>query len=70
LSIKKFKTFEEAEKELWIKKPDEAYFKKIFTLFDDRLYINVVNPPIGIFKYKTFEEAEKDKIQWQNRQNQ
>ena len=62
MSINKFKTFEEAEKALWILKPDEKYYQKIFKLFDNRLFLNVNKVKNCIFKYKTFEEAEKDRL--------
>ena len=65
MSIKKYKTFEEAEKDLWVLNPDEKYYKKIRELFE--FYSEILknrNIPRGIFKYKTFEEAEKDKFKW------
>ena len=69
LSIKKFKTFEDAERALWVFNPDEIYYKKILKLFDNRLYLKVNKTPCGIFKYKTFEDAEKDKIKWLSNKN-
>ncbi len=31
--IKKYKTFEEAEKDIWVMEPDEAYYKKMQEFF-------------------------------------
>ena len=63
MSIKKYKTFEEAEKELWVMEPDNNYYKKILKLFDNRIFSNVKKLKKGVFKYKTFEEAEKDRFE-------
>jgi hypothetical protein len=64
MSIQKFKTFEEAEKALWCKEPDENYYKRINNLFELAYRLNPPNYPRGIFKYKTLEEANKQKEEW------
>ena len=56
--IKKYKTFEEAEKDLWVLEPDENYYKKLRKILNFDIIINVKKFPRGIYKYKTFEEAE------------
>ncbi len=64
MTVKKYKTFEEAEKDLWILSPDKEYFKKILKLFDNKLCCKVRKCPKGVFKYKTFEEAENERFKW------
>ncbi len=65
MPVKKYKTFEEAEKDLWIINPDEKYYEKVWKMFEFSTEIlKNKNVPRGVFKYKTFEEAEKDKFKW------
>ncbi len=58
MPVKKYKTFEEAEKDLWVFNPDKNYYKKLRTILNFDIMINVKKFPRGIYKYKTFEEAE------------
>ena len=69
MTVKKYKTFEDAEKDLWVLTPDKRYYKKILKLFDNRLFSKINKCPKGIFKYKTFEDAEKDKLKWLTSKN-
>ncbi len=65
MPVKKYKTFEEAEKDLWVINPDEDYYKKAFEFIDSGLkLLKSRKIPKGVFKYKTFEEAEKDAFKW------
>ena len=65
MPVKKYKTFEDAEKDLWVLNPDEEYYKKIWELFKfSSEILKSRNIRRGVFKYKTFEEAEKDKFKW------
>ncbi len=65
MSVKKYKTFEEAEKDLIEIKIDEKYYKNALNFIEEALsFAKLRKIPKGIFKYKTFEEAEKDSIKW------
>lgn len=57
--IKKFKTFEEARRDLWVMNPDATYYKKLFELFELAFTLSKPNYPKGLYKFKTFEEAQK-----------
>lgn len=61
MPVKKYKTFQDAEMDLWNMDPDEAWIKKAFRLF--RVMRLGKRPPVkrGIARYKTIEEAEKDR---------
>lgn len=61
MPVKKYKTFQEAEEDLWNMNPDEAWVKKAFRLF--RVLRLRKRGPVkrGITKYKTIEEAQKDR---------
>ncbi|KPJ63624.1 MAG: hypothetical protein AMJ45_07210 [Syntrophobacter sp. DG_60] len=61
MPVKKYKSFEEAERDQWVFFPDEAYFKRAFGLLRTSLLKRIVkNFPKGVFKYKTIEDAQKD----------
>jgi len=57
--IKKFKTFEEAQKDLWVMNPDDVYYKRLSGFYE--LASSLIKRKIsrGVFKFKTFEEARK-----------
>ena len=58
--IKKYKNFEEAERDIWVFTPDEGYYKNTFSLLRSCLLKKIAKQfPRGIFKYKTHEEAQK-----------
>lgn len=57
--IKKFKTFEEARRDLWVMNPDEAYYKRVFEFYELAGSLIKRKYPKGIFKFRTFEEAQK-----------
>ncbi|GJQ31591.1 MAG: hypothetical protein HBSAPP04_04300 [Ignavibacteriaceae bacterium] len=57
--IKKFKTFEEARRDLWVMNPDAAYYKRLFELFNLVSKLNKRKYPKGLYKFKTFEEVQK-----------
>ena len=64
MSLQKFKTFEDAEKALWIFNPNKEYYRQISDLFATIGKLCPLKFPNGIFKYKTFEEAEKQSNEW------
>lgn len=55
MPVKKFKTFEEAERDLWVFNPDKEYYEHVKRMFEfwDKLPRKKVIP--GIQKLKTFE---------------
>lgn len=58
--IKKFKTFEEARRDLWVMKPDAEYYKRLRTLYEFAEKFNKNKKSIrGIFKFKTIQEAQE-----------
>jgi len=61
MPVKKYRTFQEAEMDLWCMNPDEAWVKRTFRLF--RVMRLGKKPPVkrGITKYRSIEEAEKDR---------
>lgn len=59
--IKKFKTFEEARRDLWEMNPDENYYKRLTKFYELASMLKKRKLPRGIFKFKTFEEAQKHK---------
>jgi len=61
MSVKKYRTFQEAEEDLWNMNPDEAWVKKAFRLFSVMKLGKSPSIKRGITKYKTIEEAERDR---------
>ncbi len=58
--IKKFKTFEEARRDLWVMEPDDEYYRRVIAFYE--LAASLIKPHSiekGIFKFKTFEEAQE-----------
>ncbi|MBN2318443.1 MAG: hypothetical protein JXR49_05170 [Acidobacteria bacterium] len=64
MTLYKFKTFEEAEKQLWCFEPDEAYYKSLRALFRFFCRINPPSCPAGIFKYRSLADADRQKKDW------
>lgn len=59
MPVKKFKTFDEAEQDLWCMNPDEEYYKRVIKIFDTAKKLYKPNYKPGVYKFKTFEEAQK-----------
>jgi len=57
--IKKFKTFEEARRDLWVMNPDDVYYKRLSEFYELAASLIKRKIPQGIFKFKTFEDAQK-----------
>jgi hypothetical protein len=57
--VKKFKSFEDARRDLWVMEPTDEYYKRVIEFYE--LASKLVKPKIqrGVFKFKTFEEAQK-----------
>lgn len=59
MSIKRYKSFEEAEKALWNYSPDHNYYSKIITLWNFADQLSPGTCIKGIVKFKSIEEANK-----------
>ena len=59
MPFKKFKTYEEAEMDLWNFYPDSEWIKKAFSIFSFSKFKKEAYVKRGITKFKTFEEAEE-----------
>ncbi|GAB1350905.1 hypothetical protein MASR1M107_31200 [Ignavibacteriales bacterium] len=56
--IKKFKTFDEAQQDLWCFNPDEAYYKRVKEFYELASHLIKRKPFKGVLKFKTFEETQ------------
>ncbi len=61
MPVKKYRTFQEAEEDLWNMNPDEAWVKRVFRLFRVMRLRKRFPVKRGITKYRTIEEAERDR---------
>jgi hypothetical protein len=61
MPLKKFKTFEEAEMDLWNFHPDKEWMKRAFRIFRFSRFKKKSPVKRGIRKFRTFEEAQEDK---------
>jgi len=59
--VKKFRTLEEAEGDLWVMEPDQSYYRRVLSLLDA---FPRTPSPRGIFKYQTLEEAQRERERW------
>ncbi|HEX15576.1 MAG TPA: hypothetical protein ENF44_00425 [Deltaproteobacteria bacterium] len=62
--VKKYRTFEEAERDLWEMSPGEDYYRRAFAFLDSFASRFMGRFPRGVFKYRNFEEAQKDRDRW------
>lgn len=67
MPIKKYKTFAEAEMDLWELNPGYEYYQRVATLWRAAFRLNPPYCPRGIFRYRTLEEAQEAKWQWMRR---
>jgi hypothetical protein len=61
MPIKKYKTFEEAETDLWNLHPDKEWIKRTFRLFRLLRFRKKIPVKKGITKFKTIEEAQSER---------
>ena len=59
--VKKFRTLEEAERDLWVMEPDEGYYWRVLRLLDA---FPRRPAPRGIFRYRSLEEAQRERERW------
>ena len=62
MSIQKFKSFEEAEKALWVSNPDAAYFKRVRAFYKLFSKLSKFSYPKGVHKFRNLEEAEQHRM--------
>ncbi|MFA4922692.1 MAG: hypothetical protein WC557_00685 [Ignavibacteriaceae bacterium] len=60
--IKKFKSFEDAERDLWNLSPDFLYYKRIAGFYRLASKLSGYSFPHGIYKYKNLNEANENRI--------
>jgi len=65
MPVYKYKTFEDAERDLWNFHPDEEYFRKVAELWEFANKLCPITYPKGIFKYRSIEEANKQRDEWE-----
>lgn len=56
MPIKKFKTFEEASKDLWVMETDEEYFNRLKEYFEFWSKLTISKSPKGIQKFKSLND--------------
>ncbi len=59
MPVKKFKTFKEASKDLWVFEPDKKYYEKLKNLFAFWSSLTVRKNVKGIEKFKSYQELLK-----------
>ena len=59
MSIKKFKSFEEAHKDLWVLKPDDEYYMRLREFFELVYYLNPTKVKKKIFKFRSIRDAKE-----------
>ncbi len=60
--VKKFKTFEEARRDLWEMHPSDEYYKRVISFYELASHFVKRKVQKGVFKFKTFEEAQKQRM--------
>ena len=67
MSIRKFKSFEDAEQALWEFHPDKEYYARLRTFFSMAERLSPIKPQPGIRKFRNIEE--KDRCTLETQQN-
>ncbi|NCO84407.1 MAG: hypothetical protein COZ31_11815 [Nitrospirae bacterium CG_4_10_14_3_um_filter_44_29] len=65
MPVLKYKTFEDAEKNLWNFAADDNYFKMVLSLNSTMFKQTIVRDfPHGVHKYKFLKDAQKEMENW------
>jgi hypothetical protein len=64
MGIKKYTTFEDAERDLWKISSNRTILKDVFAIFHLQQFKKVLKCPKGILKYKTIQDADMDAEKW------
>lgn len=57
MPVKKFKSFEDAERDLWVFEPDDQYFERLRKFYEFASRFLVVRRPGQILKFRSIQEA-------------
>jgi hypothetical protein len=63
MPVKKFKSFEEAERDLWVFEPDERYYERLRGFYNFAAKFSVARFPSAVFKFRTIQEAKSQKTE-------
>jgi len=64
MSVKKFKSYQEAKEDLFVLEPGKDYALFLFEFFELQGKLFTKKFPHGVFKFRSFEEAQKQKEDW------
>jgi hypothetical protein len=59
MPVKKFKSFEEAERDLWVFEPDDRYYERLRGFYNFAAKFSVARFPRAIFKFRSMQEANR-----------
>jgi hypothetical protein len=65
MPVYKYRTFEEAKRALWCKKPDRRYFRQLSGILAIADGLCPFRFPQGVFKYKSIGEANEQRKEWE-----
>jgi hypothetical protein len=63
MPVKKFKSFEEAERDLWVFEPDERYYKRLRAFYNFAAKFCLARFPSAVFKFRSIQEAKSQKTE-------
>ena len=66
MPVTKFRTFEEAERALWVACDDPALPRRIRALWSRGDLAGPLNGPRGVRKYRSIEEANAERDAWED----
>lgn len=59
MPVKRYRSFEEASTDLWVMRPDEAYYKRVRQFMALWSKLSPLTPKRSLAKFRTIEEAEQ-----------
>lgn len=59
MTVKKFRSFEEASMDLWVMRPDTAYYEQVRRFMTLWLRLSPPTPKQSLTKFRSIEEAEQ-----------
>lgn len=62
MPIQKFKSFEDASKNLWNYAPDNEYYRRTANFYKLSCRLIRFSSAVGVYKFRSFEEAEKQRM--------
>lgn len=70
MPIQRFRTFEEARRDLWLPPGDPKLLARVRSLWEFSARLAPPNMPRGVRKFRTIEEANHDRDLWTRRRIQ